>query len=303
MKVISSVTLALCVLPGAYGFAPNGNAASGTALFSSASPVAGPGFGKPVPEEGFPVAGGLSVAGDGPTPAANGALDRFAQKYDAMPTTKVQGGALRTWSFPTMTMGRVNLALTTEGPPEGNPLNVDVQFNEGPDNTPQRMRIYSGKGRLRPYKMWIETPSDTAAVFIRNLAPLEFPCLAKVGTEPEDVPPMENQNEMTDAIFEMSKPTVIQGAGALRSYALAPDVNSVKVSLTTDGRPLNAMVELVQGPNAPKYTIEIYTEDGMLRPFNAVLETPGPGNELRIVNTASMEFPLTASVGRSSEWP
>jgi hypothetical protein len=200
-------------------------------------------------------------------------------------------------------MGRVNIALTTEGPPEGNPLNVDVSFNEGPDNTPQRMRIYSGKGRLRPYKMWIETPSDTAAVFIRNLAPIEFPCVASVGTEPEDLPPIENMNVMTDAMFDMSKPNVIQGAGALRSYALAYDVSSVKVKLSTDGRPLNAMVELVQGPNAPKYTIEVYTEDGMLRPFTAVLETPGAGNELRIVNTASLEFPLTASLGRSSEWP
>ena len=301
MKVFGSAALALCVLPGAYAFAPNGNAASGTALFSSAAPLSGPGVA--TIEEGFPSAGDLSFAGRGPSPEASGALESFAQKYDAMPVTKIQGGALRTWSFPTMTMSRVNLALTTEGPPEGNPLNVDVQFNEGPDNTPQRMRIYSGKGRLRPYKMWIETPSDTAAVFIRNLAPLEFPCVAKVGTEPEDVPPMDNMNEMTDAIFDMSKPTVIQGAGALRSFALAHDVNSVKVRLTTDGRPLNAMVELVQGPNAPKYIIEIYTEDGMLRPFTAVLETPGPGNELRIVNTASMEFPLTASVGRTSAWP
>eukprot|EP00980_Cylindrotheca_fusiformis_P011326 scaffold2619_cov129-Cylindrotheca_fusiformis.AAC.4 len=299
--------LAILALPGAVGFAPNNNnAGTATALSSSGAPVSdGPAVGntaRPVGPEA--PGGGIAVAGRRPpAQAPDGALGNFAMKFDSMPETIVQGGALRTWSFPTMSMGRVNLALTTQGPPEGNPLNVDIAFNEGPDNTPQRMRVYSGKGRLRPYKMWIETPSDTAAVFIRNLAPLEFPCEAKVGTEYDDVPPEENMNVITDDIFEMGKPNLIQGAGALRSYALEHSVSSVKVRLTTDGRPLNAMVELVQGPNAPKYTIEVYTEDGMLRPFTAVLETPGAGNELRIVNTASMEFPLTAAVGRSGQWP
>jgi hypothetical protein len=298
--------LALFALPGAFGFAPsNNNVAASTALFSSGAPVSGgPSVRTGPPGVDPSIAGGMAVAGGRPpAPAPDGALERFAVKYDSIPQIVVQGGALRTWSFPTMGMGRVNLALTTQGPPEGNPLNCDISFNEGPDNTPQRMRVYSGKGRLRPFKMWIETPSDTAAVFIRNLAPLEFPCEAKVGTEYDDLPPSENTNVITDAIYEMGKPSVIQGAGALRSYALDPVVSSVKVVLTTDGRPLNAMVELVQGPNAPKYTIEVYSEDGMVRPFTAVLETPGAGNELRIVNTASMEFPLTAAIGRSGQWP
>jgi hypothetical protein len=298
MKIYGALTL--LALPGAFSFAPHNAAKGATALFSTGAP-AGANLGVGA-EPATTTPGGMVVAGPPPVMAPEGALEKFAFKWDSMTETIIQGGALRTWSFPTMTMERANIALTTQGPPEGNPLNVDIAFNEGPENTPQRMRVYSGKGRLRPYKMWIETPSDTAAVFIRNLAPIEFPCVARVGTEQDDQPPPENMNIMTDAIFDMTKPNVIQGAGALRSYSLDPSVCSVKVELKTDGRPLNAMVELVQGPNAPKYTIEIYTEDGMLRPFTAVLETPGSGNELRIVNTASMEFPLTASVGRSSQW-
>ena len=42
--------------------------------------------------------------------------------------------------------------------------------------------------------------------------------------------------------------------------------------------------------------MELYTEDGFDRPFFCILETPGSGNVVRIVNTAPVEFPMTAGV-------
>ena len=193
----------------------------------------------------------------------------------------VQGGSLRTWSYRSPLVEQVQVVLSTEG----RPLDADLELWHGPDNTPCKMRVYVENGQLRPFSAVIATPRGPNTVAIRNIGQIEFPIAA-------DVYANDVENPSSDCA---ASATTIQG-GALRTYPFDPLVNSVEVLLKTDGRPLNARIELLQGPNNNKQVIELYTEDGCDRPFFCVLETPESGNVVRIVNTAPVEFPMTASV-------
>jgi len=193
----------------------------------------------------------------------------------------VQGGSLRTWSYRSPGVEQVQVVLSTEG----RPLDADIELWHGPDNTPCKMRVYVENGKIRPFSAVVETPRGPNTVAIRNIGQIEFPIACDVLAESIDQPSPDC----------LASSATIQG-GALRTYPFDPRVDSVEVLLKTDGRPLNARIELLQGPNNNKQVVELYTEDGFDRPFFCVLETPGSGNVVRIVNTAPVEFPMTAGV-------
>jgi hypothetical protein len=202
-------------------------------------------------------------------------------KIDTDNSILVQGGSLRTWSYRSPAVEQVQVVLGTEG----RPLDADIELWHGPDNTPVKMRVYCENGQMRPFNAVIETPRGPNTVAIRNIGQIEFPIAAEVIAENVALPSSDAQ----------SFATTVQG-GALRTYPFDPTVDSVEVLIKTDGRPLNARIELLQGPNNNKQVIELYTEDGCDRPFFCILETPGAGNVIRIVNTSPVEFPMTAGV-------
>ena len=208
-------------------------------------------------------------------------------------TVTVQGGSLRVCSFSEQ-VDRISIYLSTLG----RPLNSKVELWHGPDHTPQRMEIYLEDGGLRPFRAILECPgsSSSNSVAIRNTGQMEFPLTAglEVDTSLEHYGPNNAPaNILMDHTDSSFRP--IQG-GAVFTTPFAPDVSSVQIALCSDGRPIHARVELLQGPNNNKQVMEVYTEDGNERPFYMIVETPGEGNVVRVVNTATVEFPLMAAI-------
>jgi len=199
----------------------------------------------------------------------------------------IQGSSLRTCSFDE-SVARVQVLLRSEG----RPLNSNVELWQGPDNCPQKVNVYLEDGGMRQFRAIIETPRASNAVCIRNTAPMEFPLTACVDSDVEDVNGnLANPREM----LAQCKSKIVQG-GAVNTTPFPPAVSSVMILLQTDGRPLNARIELLQGPNNNKQVMEVYIEDGSDRPFFAIVDTPGSGNVVRIVNTSTVEFPMNAIV-------
>ena len=269
MKISSSI-LALALIQSANAFFVQPNVAKSPVVLAST----------PAPD--MNVGAGVSAPGVGGSMQASG---KSAPEGKKPSPVIVQGGSLRTWSFTTPLIERVQVILKTEG----RPLNADVDLWQGPDNTPQKMAVYVEDGALRPFNAIIETPRGQNTVAVLNTASMEYPLTAEVLAADES-PVSENAG------------VTVQG-GAIKTYSFGASVGSVQILLRTDGRPLNARLELLQGPNNNKQVIDLYTEDGLERPFYAIIETPGTGNVIRIVNTATMEYPLTCAVDPYSVEP
>jgi len=203
------------------------------------------------------------------------------QASEALYPVLVEADALRTWSFESPAVEQVQVVLSSDG----RPVDAKLEVWTGPDNTPMAMNVYVENGRLCPFSALIGTPRGSNSVTVRNIGQMQFPISARVGPNNVDTPSLEAQ----------AASTPVQG-GAVRSFPVDPRADSVEVLLRSGGNPLNARIELLQGPNSISQVVEFYTEDGFDRPCFFILRTVGSGNVVRIVNTSPVEFPMHASV-------
>ena len=202
----------------------------------------------------------------------------------------VQGGSLRTFSNRNQ-QSPSEVVFSTDG----RPLDASMELWTAPGYTPRKMRVYSDDGQARPFRSF-ETPRGPNTVAVRNRGPIEFPIAANVG-QPGLGRRVGRQAFGPDPYGPVasSRPVTIQG-GASRSFPFDHTVGSVQVQLFTEGRNLNARVELLQGPDNVKQFIELEEDDGYNRPFVCTFDTPGYGHVVRIINTGPMEFPITATL-------
>jgi hypothetical protein len=77
--------------------------------------------------------------------------------------------------------------------------------------------------------------------------------------------------------------------------AHTPLLNSpCQVELSTEGRPLDADIELWHGPDNTPVKMRVYVENGAMRPFRAVIATPRGPNTIALRNIGQLEFPFAA---------
>merc|ERR1719276_723902 len=101
------------------------------------------------------------------------------------------------------------------------------------------MSVYLEDGGLRPFRAVLEAPGSSNAVAIRNTGQMEFPLTA--GLEVDMTGP---DNSPASALLASSECGTVQG-GAVYTTPFPPSVQSVQVTLRSDGRPMNARVELL----------------------------------------------------------
>lgn len=207
---------------------------------------------------------------------------------ETAPSINVQGGSLRTCTLDS-NVERVQLCLNTEG----RPLTANVELWQGPDNMPQKMGVYLEDGNSRPFSTIMEFYGSSNSVAVRNTGTIEFPFTAYI--EPTRRINRIPSASPIDDFMSISQSVTVQG-GAVHTSTYPPAVMALQIAMRTEGRPLNARLELLQGPNNDKQVMELYSEDGGLRPFFFIVETPGSGNVVRVVNTAALEFPLYAHI-------
>jgi hypothetical protein len=244
----------------------------------------------PLPEKRDPQAAAYSThlmknTHEGYKQAYGREIQSIDEIWDSSTPTIVQGGSLRTWSYSNPAVNRVHLLLKTDG----RPLDADIEQWHGPDDTPYEMKVYVEDAGKRTFSVFIDSPHNPNTFAIKNTADLQFPLYAVVG------PDKAAGDACLDAAYAAGG-ELVQGGGALRTYPFDPNVESVVVRIETNGFPLAARIELLQGPNNNKQVLELHTHDGVLHPFMAVIQTPGSGNVVRIVNTAPVEFPMRAFV-------
>lgn len=203
---------------------------------------------------------------------------------------------------------------------------------DGPNNTPTKVKMYSEDGRSRP--MNIVTNYDNpygrgtgggGTLSVRNVGSMEFPVRAGVTSsssgrggpmggmggyydDPMMMMMMDNDPMMmmggssqqpfydTTPIPSTARGQTVQG-GSLKTFTLPSHINAAQVTISSDGLPVNAKVELWGTSTHVKQLAEVYNDNGQTRPFAAIIEVPGGGeNTIAVRNTGPLEYPIQVVV-------
>lgn len=199
------------------------------------------------------------------------------------PNIRIEGDTRHSFQFSDSSREVTQVALHSNG----RPINADVELWIGPDWTPVKINTYTEDGKQYPIQTLVGTRNRPANLEVRNTNSQEYPLTAASAYA---IAPLANTIKgMSDA----GPGRYVEG-GSKYVQSFDADVDQLQVLLQTDGKMLNAKLELLNGPNNIKQEFEIFTNNGLLNNLFVVFQTPGAGNSIRVSNLASMEFPCNA---------
>jgi hypothetical protein len=211
--------------------------------------------------------------------------DMNAISPDGSLVKRIEGQTRKTWNFNDVSQDRVSVAVGSEG----RPVHSDLDLWIGPDWTPFKLNAYSEDGKLRPIQTLIGTRNKPVNIDIVNTGPSEFPLTAAASYA---------KGTMVQ-VAQRPKGEICQGS-SIRSYAVDPSTKQLEVCLRTDGKQLNAKIELLNSPNNPKQTYEVFTNNGELNSLCVCFKTPDESTTVRVHNLASVEFPCYINLNEVS---
>jgi hypothetical protein len=198
------------------------------------------------------------------------------------PRVRIEGQSRHTFSMNDASKEIVQIAMQS---PNGRPVDANAELWIGPDWTPVKVACHSEDGSQYSIQTLIGTRNQSANVELFNTGNGAYPIDAACSYA---LPPLvEARNTITE-----EEGVYIEG-GAIKMSPIPSNVDQLQVLIQTEGKQLNAMIELLNGPNNVKAKYEIFTNNGQLNSLFVVFDTPADGNAIRIRNLAPMEFPCT----------
>lgn len=197
------------------------------------------------------------------------------------PIVNIQGETRHTWNFNDATREMTQVVLQSTS---GRPVNADIQLWVGPDWTPVTVKCHSEDGKEYPVQTMVGTRNKVANLEIMNTGPYTMPIKAAASYAIE---PLAGARER---VATEAEGRYMEG-GSIYHHSFAPEIEQLSVLLKTEGKQLNAKIELLNGPNNVKLEYEIFTNNGNLNSLFIVFDTPKEGNSIRVKNLATMEYP------------
>jgi len=196
------------------------------------------------------------------------------------PRVRIEGQSRHTYSMQDASKEVVQIAMKS---PNGRPVDADVELWIGPDWTPVKVNCHSENASEYSIQTLLGTRNQPSNVEIFNNGNHAYPIDAACSYA---LPALAEQRMS----IKEEEGTYLEG-GAIKMAPIPSNVEEAQVLIETEGKQLNAMIEMLNGPNNVKVNYEIFTNNGQLNSLFVVFETPADGNAIRIRNLAPMEFP------------